>query len=136
MGSEKISEMPLADPLDGTEYFPIVQGGTNKRATVRQVLQWLNALVGSDNVCLGGIDVPRGSGDMLSPQLGTIALGTVKFIGQLRTPSGNITIDAASGSAELSGECNAAHLIAQDGFTGSGAFTSFDVNEGIVLNAT
>jgi len=37
MSNEKISQMPVAIALDGTEYFPLVQSSVNKRATVAQV---------------------------------------------------------------------------------------------------
>lgn len=136
MGSEKISDMPAVTPLDGTEIIPCLQGGVNKRCTVDDILKRLNVLIGDKNVCIGGNQLPGGTADMTSPQLGHLNLGTLEFAGQVNSAGNTILLDAATGSAELAGECNADHLIAQDGFSGTGGFTTFDVNRGIVLNAT
>lgn len=65
-----ISDMPAAASLDGSELFPVVQGGVNKRATVSQISVNTSSLTGVLTAANGG------TGTNLTPTLGAVLVGT------------------------------------------------------------
>lgn len=78
MANQKITTMPAAGPLDGTELMEVVQGGVNKKVTTASVVQApVHASVG--------------------PAAGTItdfALpGTQNYVYDIDTSAGDIEID-------------------------------------------
>ena len=51
MAEIKISELPAADPLDGSEEFPVVQSGETRRATIDNATAGLvDAITASDSL--------------------------------------------------------------------------------------
>jgi len=55
MADKKISALTAATTLDKTETFPIVQGGTTKKATIAQALAPLTILQSDAGTMLGGV---------------------------------------------------------------------------------
>jgi len=54
MANLKISELPIATPLQGAELFPIVQGGVTKQATLNQ---FHNYVVSTEVILTPNVDV-------------------------------------------------------------------------------
>lgn len=78
MANQKISGMPAANPLDGTELMEVVQGGVNKHTTTSSVMQ-------------------TSVHETLEPAAGTItdfALpGTQNYVYDIDTTAGNVLIN-------------------------------------------
>lgn len=78
MANQKISTLPGAGPLDGTELMEVVQGGVNKKVTTSSVVQ-------------------TSQYETLAPSAGTMtdfALpGTQNYIYDIDTTAGDVEID-------------------------------------------
>jgi len=130
MADEKISAMPTAGILDGTELVPIVQGGVNTKVTVAVLLAFLTR----DLVDNGGI--PYWDGTVLRTDDFVLRLSSgvlsCEELHCLRIISSGSTATVLDAVGNLTGNT----LTADDGFNGSGTFSSFTVVNGIVTNAS
>lgn len=86
MADSKISGLPAASSLDGTELLPFVQGGVTTKATTQDILD-ANLSVTSSGITVSGNIVPT------TPQVAT--LGTVdRPFRELYLQSGSISIES------------------------------------------
>lgn len=128
MPSQKISAMPAAGTLDGTELLPIIQAAINKRTTTGDV-----------GFLYFGVPIFRGvpywDGTVLAwdPQV-TITPGGVLNAEDVRC-SKLISTGAAGCGMDISGVLTGSELHAQNGFNGTGAFTNFTIEDGVITNA-
>src|SRR5438128_2520024 len=88
--SQKISDFTAATlPLAGTETIPVLQGGTNKRTTLRQIA---NLNIGSLIGKLNGADFSRMKFTYGSLTGGTFTIGDT-ITGQTSTATGTVISD-------------------------------------------
>lgn len=129
MSTKKISAMPAATTPNGTELVPIVQGGVNKRITIDALIARLFQGMGTNCLCyFDGTKVIAVNG------LNTDGAGRL-LVTSLLTDS----IDTNSGPTQILNviaELTGAEVHAQNGFSGSGTFTSFTIVDGVITAAS
>jgi hypothetical protein len=129
MASEKISALPSAGPLDGTELVPIVQGGANVKVSVRTLLAWLlRNLSATEIPYFDGTDL-QGDGGILRFSPGLLDVTSLLFNGTLQN-------GAASFSVGTSGDVVCNSVSPANGATAAGVLTNFTIASGIVTAAS
>jgi len=82
MADKKISALTAATTLDKTETFPIVQGGTTKKATIAQALAPLTILQSDAGTMLGGVPAYPVDGQVyLLTSLGITGVDHIRTVG-------------------------------------------------------
>ena len=116
MADVKISELPVATALDGTELVPVVQGGVTSQTTATQLVQQFNGTAATFNALtllnqqpfglnafleFDSIDAPGVTSASLQCQ-GTdgFGLGILVLVGAMRVQQGLSVFGAAPPSAK------------------------------------
>jgi hypothetical protein len=129
MGSEKISQMPDAGPLTGTELVPVVQAGVNDKTTTLAIAQLL-----IKNVNFQGV----GWWDGAFIQFDQVIIRKSQGILQAEDYWGSTWRNKATlrNIIEADESVHASSLHADDGFNGSGSYTNFTIVDGIITAAS
>lgn len=116
MADVKISALPAAGALDGTENPPVVQGGVTKKMTLSQLLSYLNGLA---QLQLGNNFINIKPTGITANFWGILADGSASFAGGgILTIAADGTLDINGGSVTLSPDGSA--LLASGAFTVTG----------------
>ena len=93
MSNKRLSDLPVAVSLDGSEYFEVVQGGTSKRATAQQIGE--TGLPGAIPTALG-ILIDYGTNVVQAGVQGSITVPfdcTLTSVTMLANTSGSVEVD-------------------------------------------
>jgi hypothetical protein len=128
MPSQKISQMPDNLPLVGGELIPIVQTAINKKSNVVQIAGFLfpQPINPGSVMWWDGLTF-RWDVAMFRSTAGVLNL--TKLIAQ------SLQVGALPATIDTLGKGTFLTLHAANGFTGSGAFTTFTFKDGIVTAA-
>jgi hypothetical protein len=142
MAGTKVSALPAATTLAGTEVVPVVQGGSSKKATITQLLAGVNldayAPLASPTFT-GSVTIPTASGASNT----TIAASTAwvrSYVTGLGYTSNTGTVESVTGTAPIvsSGGVNPAISISAASTGAAGSMSSSDKTklDGIASGAT
>lgn len=148
MSSVKVSALPVAGALDGTEQVMVDQGGVSKKATLARVATQDAAdglaYVGGGSLLSDPNISPNGAGILSLVELN--ASGPVIGSQLQQTPGASDEMPYFDGAGVLrtdpgittdeSGVLTAQELHAGNGFNGVGIFTTFTIVDGVILAAS
>lgn len=129
MASEKISAMPSAATLDGTELVPLVQGGVNCQCTVDTLLARLLRNLSAGQIAYFDGSALNGDAGIVRVSAGHLNASLLSFTTELVAGTFGLIIDSGGNVLCETVQPNGA-------FSGLGTFTAWSIADGIVMSAS
>lgn len=95
MAAEKISAMPDAAALDGTELIPIVQAGDNVKITLATLRAWLFRLLGANQFAYFDSPDLKGDAAILRFSSGQLRATILSFTSDLAAAGFNFQVNSS-----------------------------------------